>query len=52
MGDPSVPAATRMASAPPNPMLGGAGPDNLAAWQDNWPKVIAFFDKALKGQQP
>ncbi len=51
MGDPSQPSAASMAKAPANPMLGGTGEANLAAWQDNWPKVLAFLDKALKGSQ-
>jgi hypothetical protein len=29
-------------------MLGGTGEANMAAWKDNWPKVVAFFDNALK----
>lgn len=48
MGDPSTPAANAMAKSPPNPMLGGTGEANLAAWKDNWPKAMAFFDAALK----
>lgn len=32
----------------PNPTLGGTPAANRKAWEDNWPKTIAFFDKALK----
>jgi hypothetical protein len=49
MGDPTSPGALAMAKAAPNPMLGGTGTANAAAWADDWPKTIAFFDKALKG---
>lgn len=49
MGDPSTSAAKSAARAGPNPMMGGDGPANAAAWADDWPKTIAFFDKALKG---
>ncbi len=49
IGDPSTPAAIAGAKAGPNPLLGGAGQANAAAWADGWPKTIAFFDKALKG---
>jgi dienelactone hydrolase/uncharacterized protein (DUF2141 family) len=48
MGDPTTNAALSMAKAPANPMLGGTGEANMAAWQDNWPKALAFFDAALK----
>lgn len=48
MGDPSTKSADSMAKSPPNPMLGGTGEANLAAWKDNWPKTLAFFDAALK----
>lgn len=48
MGDPSSPNAASMARAPISPMLGGTGEANMAAWKDNWLKVVAFFDKALK----
>ena len=33
----------------PNAMLGGSPEANAKAWADDWPKVIAFYDKALKG---
>lgn len=49
MGDPASPGAQAMAKAAPNPMLGGTGTANAAAWADDWPRTIAFFDKALKG---
>jgi len=49
MGDPSTAGAQAQANAPANPMLGGTGAANANAWADNWPKTIAFFDKALKG---
>jgi dienelactone hydrolase/uncharacterized protein (DUF2141 family) len=48
MGDPSSANAASMARAPASPMLGGTGEANMAAWKDNWPKVVAFFDAALK----
>lgn len=48
IGDPTTAGAASMARAPANPMLGGTGEANMAAWQDNWPKVLAFFDAALK----
>lgn len=48
-GDPSTPAAISFSQQTPSPMMGGTGPAGLAAWQDNWPKTVAFFDKALKG---
>ncbi len=48
MGDPASQTAQSMARAPFNPMLGGTGEANMAAWQDNWPKTLAFFDAALK----
>jgi uncharacterized protein len=50
MGDPSAPTAAAQANAGPNPIMGGAGPANAKAWADDWPKTIAFFDKALKGK--
>ncbi len=48
MGDPSSDNAASMARAPVSEMLGGTGEANMAAWRDNWPKVVAFFDAALK----
>jgi dienelactone hydrolase/uncharacterized protein (DUF2141 family) len=51
MGDPTTGSAISMSKAPPSPMLGGTGEAGLAAWTDNWPKALAFFDKALKGKQ-
>lgn len=30
--------------------MGGIKEANHAAWKDNWPKALAFFDAALKGQ--
>ena len=48
MGDPSSDNAASMAQAPVSEMLGGTGEANMAAWRDNWPKVVAFFDAALK----
>lgn len=47
MGDPSAESA-KTKTAPANPMLGGTGEANLAAWTDDWPKALAFFDAALK----
>ena len=32
----------------PNVMLGGSPDANAKAWADDWPKVVAFYDKALK----
>ncbi len=49
MGDPSTPGAIAASKAQPNAMLGGTGAAGMAAWTDNWPKTLAFFDKALKG---
>jgi dienelactone hydrolase len=48
IGDPTTENAASMARTPVNPMLGGTGEANMAAWKDNWPKVVAFFDAALK----
>lgn len=48
MGDPSSANAAAALKAPSNPMLGGSGAANMAAWSDDWPKTLAFFDKALK----
>jgi len=48
MGDPASPAAQSMAKAPPNPMMGGTGEAGLAAWKQNWPVTLAFFDETLK----
>jgi hypothetical protein len=30
-------------------MLGGSAQADAAAWADDWPKVLAFFHQALKG---
>jgi dienelactone hydrolase/uncharacterized protein (DUF2141 family) len=49
MGDSSAPYLAAQATRGTDPMLGGAGQANAKAWADNWPKTIAFFDKALKG---
>jgi dienelactone hydrolase/uncharacterized protein (DUF2141 family) len=51
MGDPTSAGAISMSKAPLNPSLGGTGEANLNAWTEDWPKVVAFFDKALKGQK-
>jgi dienelactone hydrolase/uncharacterized protein (DUF2141 family) len=32
-----------------SPYLGGTPEANAQAWADDWPKVLAFFHKALKG---
>lgn len=48
MGEPDSANAQAMAKAPPNPMLGGTAAAGLAAWQQNWPVVLTFFDEALK----
>ena len=33
----------------PSAMLGGSTEADAKAWADNWPKVLAFYGKALKG---
>jgi len=48
IGDPAGASAQSMAKAPPNPVLGGTGAAGLAAWTQNWPLTLAFFDNALK----
>lgn len=48
MGDPAAASALAAKAAPGNIMLGGTGEANMTAWTDNWPKALAFFDKALK----
>ena len=48
LGDPTSTKALAAQKAAPNPMLGGTGDANMAAWTDDWPKALAFFDKALK----
>ena len=50
MGNPDSAAAQSMSKAPPNPMMGGTSDAALAAWKQNWPLTLAFFDKALKGK--
>jgi dienelactone hydrolase/uncharacterized protein (DUF2141 family) len=35
--------------AMPVPMLGGSPEANAQAWADDWPRTLAFFHKALKG---
>ena len=47
-GDPASPSAQAGAKVPANPVLGGNGEANAAAWANNWPKALAFFDAALK----
>lgn len=32
-----------------SPMFGGSAAANAAAWADNWPRTLAFFETALKG---
>jgi hypothetical protein len=34
----------------PNAMLGGSAEADAKAWADDWPKVLAFYGKALKGK--
>jgi len=34
----------------PSPMLGGTAEGDAKAWADDWPKVLAFYAKALKGE--
>lgn len=48
MGDPTSAAAESMSRTPPNAMMGGTSEAGLAAWTQNWPLTLAFFDKALK----
>jgi uncharacterized protein len=51
MGDSSASYLATQATRGPDPMMGGAGPANAKAWNDDWPKALAFFDKALKGKR-
>ncbi len=41
--------AMAKAMGEPSPMLGGSAEADATAWADNWPKVLAFYAKALKG---
>ena len=41
--------AMAKAMAQPSPMLGGSAAADSKAWADDWPKVLAFYGKALKG---
>ena len=50
MGDPTAASAQSMSRTPPNSMMGGTPEAGLAAWTQNWPLTLAFFDNALKGQ--
>jgi|JI9StandDraft_2_1071091.scaffolds.fasta_scaffold02609_7 dienelactone hydrolase/uncharacterized protein (DUF2141 family) len=50
MGDPTAASAQSMSRTPPNAMMGGTPEAGLAAWTQNWPLTLAFFDNALKGQ--
>ena len=34
----------------PSPMLGGSAEADAKAWADDWPKVLAFYGRALKGE--
>jgi dienelactone hydrolase/uncharacterized protein (DUF2141 family) len=36
----------------PNAMLGGSQEADAKAWADEWPKVLDFYAKALKGGRP
>ena len=47
VGAPDGPMARGFTTA--TPMLGGSPEANAQAWADDWPKVLAFFHKALKG---
>ena len=47
VGPPDGPAA--LASGTPSPMMGGTAEGDRKAWLDDWPRTVAFFDKALKG---
>jgi dienelactone hydrolase/uncharacterized protein (DUF2141 family) len=51
MGDSSAPYLVAQGKAGPNPVMGGDGPANAKAWNDNWPKTVAFFDETLKGMR-
>jgi len=33
----------------PSPMLGGSAEADAKAWADDWPRVLAFYGKALRG---
>jgi len=49
MGDPAGRRAPAGQAAPSGGLVLGGEPDaGLAAWQDNWPKTLKFFDDALK----
>jgi hypothetical protein len=41
--------AMARAMGKPSPMLGGSAEGDAKAWADDWPKVLAFYGKALKG---
>ncbi len=47
VGEPDGPMSKT--SLAPNAMMGGTPEANRKAWEDNWPKALAFYDKALKG---
>ena len=40
--------AMAQAMGQPSAMLGGSAEADAKAWADDWPKVLAFYDKALK----
>ncbi len=46
VGEPDGPMAKALGT--PSPMLGGSAEADAKAWADDWPKVVAFYDKALK----
>ena len=41
--------AMARAMGQPSPMLGGSAEADSKAWADDWPKVLAFYGKALRG---
>ncbi len=41
--------AMARAMGEPSAMLGGSAEADAKAWADDWPKVLAFYGKALKG---
>jgi len=46
MGDPT--GRTGVSGEVGGMVIGGTSEASLAAWQDNWPKTLKFFDDALK----
>jgi dienelactone hydrolase/uncharacterized protein (DUF2141 family) len=48
VGDPKGPGGAYGSSQSGSAFLGGSPAANAAAWADNWPKTLDFFDRALK----